>query len=102
MDSVFKIGFGVELDTVGGADEESAKFSKAFDNCNDLTYWRYVDLSWKIKRFLNFGCEAALKNSIKVVDDFVYKIIDRKIELMTRDKAGSVVGPAVFELRFPS
>ena len=93
MDSICQIAFGVALDTLGGGNEESAKFSKAFDDSSELVLWRYVDPSWTIKRLLNVGCEAALKKNIDVIDDFVYKIIEEKIEWMSRDKASSEVGP---------
>ncbi|XP_078448022.1 cytochrome P450 704C1-like isoform X2 [Wolffia australiana] len=87
MDSIFKIAFGVDLNTLGEATEESARFSKAFDHCSEQVFWRYVDVTWKIKRALNVGGEAALRKNIRVVDDFVYKIIEQKIEQMNRDRA---------------
>ncbi|KAL6288675.1 hypothetical protein ACE6H2_006185 [Prunus campanulata] len=40
----------------------------------------YVDFSWKIRRFLNIGSEAALRKNMKIVDQFVYKLIKDKIE----------------------
>ncbi|CAL5404912.1 unnamed protein product [Camellia sinensis] len=65
LDSIFKVGFGVELNTLSGSDEFSTPFMKAFDDSNVIVYWRYVDLLWKIKRFLNIGLEADLKQNIK-------------------------------------
>ena len=93
MDSICQIAFGVALDTLGGGNEESAKFCKAFDDSRDLVLWRYADPAWKIKRLLNIGCEATLRKNINVIDDFVYKIIEEKIEWMSRDKPSSEVGP---------
>ena len=51
---------------------------KAFDESNALTYWRYVDPFWKLKRFLNIGCEATLKRNIKIIDDFVHELINTR------------------------
>ncbi|KAL9385564.1 hypothetical protein Peur_022574 [Populus x canadensis] len=86
LDSIFKVGFGVELDSMCGSNEEGVKFTSAFDDASALTLWRYVDVFWKIKRFLNIGSEAALKKNVKVVNDFVYKLINKKIELMRNSK----------------
>lgn len=80
LDSIFKVAFGVELDSMCGSNEEGVTFAKAFDNASAMTLWRYVDVFWKIKKFLNIGSEAALKKNVKVIDEFVYKLINRKIE----------------------
>ncbi|KAK6121725.1 hypothetical protein DH2020_044535 [Rehmannia glutinosa] len=82
MDTMFKVGFGVDLDTLSGSDETSNQFIKAFDDSNVIVYRRYVDVFWKVKRFLNIGLERNLKDNIKVIDDFVYKLIRRKREQM--------------------
>lgn len=82
LDSIFKVAFGVELDSMCGSNEEGVTFSNAFDDASAMTLWRYVDMFWKIKRFLNLGSEAALKKNVQVVDDFVYKLINTKIEQM--------------------
>ncbi|CAN1236641.1 Cytochrome P450 704C1 [Linum grandiflorum] len=65
-----------------GSNEEGTKFSKAFDDASSLTLWRYVDPFWKVKKLFNIGSEAALNKTVKIVDDFVYKLINNKIELM--------------------
>ncbi|KAB5527006.1 hypothetical protein DKX38_020853 [Salix brachista] len=90
LDSIFKVGFGVELDSMCGSNEEGVNFTRAFDDASALTLWRYVDVFWKIKRFLNIGSEAALKKNVKVVNDFVYKLIDKKIELMRNSEVSSL------------
>lgn len=91
LDSIFKVAFGVELDSMCGSYEEGAKFSKAFDDASAITLWRYVDVFWKIKRYLNVGSEAALKKKVKIIDEFVYKLIDNKFKQMRRMKDESVV-----------
>lgn len=80
LDSVFKIVLGVELDSMCGTYEEGIRFSNAFDEASSITSYRYVDIFWKIKRFLNIGSEAVLRNNMKVIDEFVYKVITSKIE----------------------
>ncbi|KAJ4848489.1 hypothetical protein Tsubulata_003360 [Turnera subulata] len=82
LDSIFKVAFGVELDSMCGSDEEGAKFSDAFDDASAMILWRYVDVFWKVKKFLNIGSEATVKKQVKVVNDFVYKLIAIKTQQM--------------------
>ncbi|KAG1360543.1 Cytochrome P450 704C1 [Cocos nucifera] len=82
LDSIFKVGFGVELDTLSGSNEFGVRFSKAFDDSNSIVFWRYADIFWEIKRLLNIGLEAQLKRNLKVIDDFVYQLIHHKREQM--------------------
>ncbi|XP_022636104.1 cytochrome P450 704C1-like [Vigna radiata var. radiata] len=42
LDSIFKVGFGAELNCLEGSSKEGSKFMKAFDESNALIYWRYV------------------------------------------------------------
>ncbi|KAM5557178.1 hypothetical protein ABKV19_024523 [Rosa sericea] len=80
LDSIIKILLDIELDTMCGTNEEGIRFSNAFDEANEITLYQYVDSFWKVKRFLNIGSEAVLRNNIKVVDQFVYKLINKKLE----------------------
>ncbi|CAL5050615.1 unnamed protein product [Urochloa decumbens] len=82
MDSIFKVGFGFELNTLSGSDKSSIQFSNAFDEANSLVYHRYVDLFWQLKRYFNIGSEAKLKRNIQVIEDFVMKLIYQKREQM--------------------
>ncbi|GFP86008.1 cytochrome p450 704c1 [Phtheirospermum japonicum] len=92
FNSIFRVAFGVELDTMCGSNEEGAKFSNAFDDASEMTAWRYVDILWRIKRALGFGSEAKLKKNLKVVDEFVYKLISSKTENMHRSHDDPSVG----------
>ncbi|KAF3632398.1 putative cytochromeC1-like [Capsicum annuum] len=84
LDSIFRVAFGVELDSMSGSNEEGKKFSDAFDNANAVLIWRYVDILWKIKRALSIGSEAKLRDNIRTIDAFVYKLIHRKTEQMNK------------------
>ncbi|KAL5571495.1 hypothetical protein UlMin_021092 [Ulmus minor] len=81
LDSIFKIGYGVELNCLEGSSKESIAFMKAFDSSNALVCWRNVDPFWKLKRFLDIGSEASLKKNIRILDDFVNQIIRNKRKL---------------------
>lgn len=78
LDSIFKVGFGVDLNCMGGSSKDGTAFITAFDESNGLVYWRYVDFLWKIKRFFNVGSEAVLRKNVKLIDDFVYQVIRNK------------------------
>ncbi|CAL4940274.1 unnamed protein product [Urochloa decumbens] len=81
MDSIFAIAFGLDLDTLGGSGE-GTRFAAAFDDASEFTLLRYVNAFWKALRILNVGSEAALRDRVRVVDEFVYKRIrDRAREL---------------------
>ncbi|CAA7391776.1 unnamed protein product [Spirodela intermedia] len=86
MDSIFKVGLGMKLDTLRGRNEEEARFSKAFDDSSELVIWRYTDVLWKVKRALNVGTEAALRRNMTIIDNFIYKIIDEKLEQMSQGR----------------
>ncbi|KAK6119395.1 hypothetical protein DH2020_046866 [Rehmannia glutinosa] len=86
LDSIFKVGFGVDLDCLQGSNAEGNEFIKAFDDSNELVYWRYVDPFWKLKRYLNIGGEANLKKNIKFIHNFVDKVIRTKREHMEKEQ----------------
>ncbi|PIN26646.1 Cytochrome P450 CYP4/CYP19/CYP26 subfamily [Handroanthus impetiginosus] len=84
LDSVFNVVLGVDLDMIRGTNEEFTEFTKAFDEASELTTFRYVDPSWRIKKFLNIGSEATLKKRVKVIDEFVYKVIQSKMDQISK------------------
>ncbi|PON56338.1 Cytochrome P450, E-class, group I [Parasponia andersonii] len=82
LDSIFEVGFGVELNCVEGSSEEGTEFMKAFDASHALIWWRFLDPLWKLRRFFHIGSEASLRKKIKVVDDFVHQLIRKKKKLL--------------------
>ncbi|CAK8560971.1 unnamed protein product [Lathyrus sativus] len=78
LDSIFKVGFGTELNCLEGSNKEGIEFMKAFDESNAIIYWRYVDPFWSLKKLLNLGGEAKLKNNVKLIDEFVNGVIKTK------------------------
>ena len=86
LDSIFKVEFGVSLGVLSGSSEEGAAFARAFDDASEQVLHRFLDPFWKAKRFLNLSSEAAMKRSLRTINDFVYAVIDRKIEQMGRDQ----------------
>ncbi|XP_057852061.2 cytochrome P450 704C1 isoform X2 [Cryptomeria japonica] len=79
MDSICKVGFGIEMNSLSKSNSGSeASFARAFDTANGMVLWRYLDITWKFKRYFNIGSEAILRESIETVDDFIYKIIQSR------------------------
>lgn len=77
LDSICKVGFGVEIGTLAPNLSEN-QFAKAFDSANITVTLRFIDPLWKMKKFLNVGSEAVLDHDIKIVDDFTYSVIRRR------------------------
>ncbi|THG02620.1 hypothetical protein TEA_006694 [Camellia sinensis var. sinensis] len=78
LDSMFKVGFGVELNCLDESSKEGSDFIKAFDDSNALVYWRYVDPFWKLKKFLNIGSEASLQKNVQLINNFTHNLIRTK------------------------
>ncbi|CAN6729151.1 unnamed protein product [Malus baccata var. baccata] len=83
VDSIIKVAFGIDLNCLEGLSEERTAFMKAFDDSTALSYWRYVDPFWKLKRVLNIGSEAALRKNVRIMDDFVHQLTKSKRTLVT-------------------
>jgi hypothetical protein len=81
LDSIGKVGFGVKLETLPSKWQlplpENA-FANAFDTANNIVSKRFVDPTWKLKRFLNMGHEAPLYESINVMNTFTYDVIAQR------------------------
>ncbi|CAD5316750.1 unnamed protein product [Arabidopsis thaliana] len=75
LDSICKVGFGVEIGTLAPELPEN-HFAKAFDTANIIVTLRFIDPLWKMKKFLNIGSEALLGKSIKVKHDILSRFIE--------------------------
>ncbi|XP_027338635.1 cytochrome P450 704C1-like [Abrus precatorius] len=80
LDSIFQVAFGTELDSMCGSNQEGKIFAEAFDTSSALTLYRYVDVFWKIKKFLNIGSEATLRKNTEILNEFVFKLINTRIQ----------------------
>ncbi|TVU31930.1 hypothetical protein EJB05_23642, partial [Eragrostis curvula] len=86
MDSIFTIAFGLDLNTLGGS-AEGSRFAAAFDDASEFTLLRYINPFWKVMKLLHVGAEAALKERIEIVDEFVYKRIRSRAQELSNAKA---------------
>ena len=87
MDGFCKLGFGVDINSLTNPNSGAkTSFAMAFDTTNALLTWRYFDVSWKLKRYFQLLSEATMKDNIKTVVVFVYKVIQsRKHEISVQN-----------------
>ncbi|CAN4125723.1 unnamed protein product [Withania somnifera] len=98
LDSIFKVGFGVDLNCLDGSSGDNNKLIKAFDDSNALSYWRYVDPFWKLKRYINIGSEFILKKNIKFIHKFVDELIKtRRKQLETKQDSEDILSRFLVE-----
>ncbi|KAI3959348.1 hypothetical protein MKW98_018938 [Papaver atlanticum] len=95
MDSICKVGFGVEIGTLAH-DLPDNLFAKSFEYATSTVTYRFINPLWRLKKHFNVGSEALLVKSIKVIDEFTYNLIHkRKAELRkiakSNDNSGSKV-----------
>ncbi|KAI3994929.1 hypothetical protein MKX01_041338 [Papaver californicum] len=95
LDSICKVGFGVDIGTLAHELPEN-RFAKAFDYASSNVAYRFVNPLWRIKRYFNVGSEALFVQSIQVIDEFTYNLIHkRKAELRevakSNDNNGNIV-----------
>ena len=86
LESIFKVGFGVELKCLDGFSKEGEEFMEGFDEGNVATSLRFIDPLWKLKRFLNIGSQSRLKKSIDTIDKFGYRLISTKREELAKEQ----------------
>ncbi|KAL0711363.1 hypothetical protein Bca4012_018341 [Brassica carinata] len=90
LESIFKVGFGVELKCLHEFSKEGEEFMEGFDEGNVATSLRFIDPLWKLKRFLNIGSQSRLKKSIDTIDKFVYKLITTKRKELAKEQNTAV------------
>lgn len=44
INSVYRVAFRVDLDSMSGSNEQGKNIITAFDDANAMTLWRYVDI----------------------------------------------------------
>eukprot|EP01006_Ploeotia_vitrea_P023657 TRINITY_DN56214_c0_g1_i1.p1 TRINITY_DN56214_c0_g1~~TRINITY_DN56214_c0_g1_i1.p1 ORF type:complete len:625 (+),score=308.98 TRINITY_DN56214_c0_g1_i1:27-1901(+) len=80
IDSIGQIAFGVDLQTLGKeSNQECAAFARSFDRAQQLMERRLTNPLWHIgKVFPFFGGERELKDHVRVLNSFVYRLIDQR------------------------
>lgn len=84
LDSIGRIGFGVDIDSLS----KDVPFAQSFDRAQALSTQRFISPLWNVWPLgqLLYPGERELKGHIKVLDSFVYDIISkRKQELQRGD-----------------
>ncbi|MCL7028276.1 hypothetical protein MKW94_014140 [Papaver nudicaule] len=78
LDSICKIGFGVEMGTLAHQLPDN-RFAKAFDQATGVCSFRFSNPFWKLQRFLKVGSEAVFVRSIQDIDEFTNSLIHKRI-----------------------
>eukprot|EP00253_Pinus_taeda_P022825 PITA_22825 len=80
MDGICKLSFGVDIDSSSNTNYigEEPSLAIAFDTSISALLVRFSGVTWKLKRYFNILSEATLKTSIKTLDDFISKVIQRR------------------------
>lgn len=81
MDAMCEVSFGLSLGTLTQDDP----FASAFDGVQNVMALRHIDPSWRIARWLNIGKERELKENMKTVNEFCYRVIRERREKIERD-----------------
>ncbi|XWS77166.1 hypothetical protein CRYUN_Cryun01aG0238300 [Craigia yunnanensis] len=102
FNSVFEVGLGIDLNCIERLNDEGTNFAKAFDEANELVFTRFFYPFWKLQRFLNIGSEAVFKKNVKLVDNFVYNVINTKKELLALKPDWNVKGDILSRLLMES
>lgn len=101
LDSICKVGFGVEIGTLSPNLPDNS-FAQAFDAANMIVTLRFIDPLWKMKRFLHIGSEALLAQSIKVVDEFTYRMIRKRKEEIEQARACGIKDKVIIFRQVPT
>ena len=95
LDSICKVGFGVEIGTLS-LDLPDNAFARAFDKANIIVTLRFVDPFWSLKRFLHIGSEALLEKCMRVIDEFTYDMIRKRKAEIVGARANGLRNKVVF------
>uniref|UniRef100_K3W7E9 Cytochrome P450 n=2 Tax=Globisporangium ultimum (strain ATCC 200006 / CBS 805.95 / DAOM BR144) TaxID=431595 RepID=K3W7E9_GLOUD len=95
LDVFIKIGFGVDLK--GVETNTNGPFMDAFERASMNTLVRSTEALaiWPLKKWLNIGCEKQNKKDMKVINDFVYRIIERSMENTRKKREAAESGAAL-------
>eukprot|EP00008_Paramoeba_atlantica_P014054 CAMPEP_0201480606 /NCGR_PEP_ID=MMETSP0151_2-20130828/5056_1 /ASSEMBLY_ACC=CAM_ASM_000257 /TAXON_ID=200890 /ORGANISM="Paramoeba atlantica, Strain 621/1 / CCAP 1560/9" /LENGTH=446 /DNA_ID=CAMNT_0047862519 /DNA_START=216 /DNA_END=1556 /DNA_ORIENTATION=- len=79
FDSICTIAFGMEVNSLGG-NERDVQFQKSYDFAQNTASARFIDPLWKIKRFFHLGDQGQFPSHVKVLDEYIYKVIKDRLE----------------------
>lgn len=86
FDSICKVVFGGEMDSVSSTSRDDS-VAAALDNAQEMLTRRYVFPWWRLQRYFDMGSERLLKQYVKRLNSFFYKVIEeRKTEMNTTSK----------------
>ncbi|KMT15242.1 hypothetical protein BVRB_3g063510 [Beta vulgaris subsp. vulgaris] len=88
FDNVCMLAFDFDPGCLSGHGSGESGFMQAFEEAAALSAARFMyvlPMLWKIKKLFNVGSEKRLRESIKIVHGFADKIIQTRLEEMSRE-----------------
>lgn len=92
LDVFTKIGFGVDLDGLKGSAQYKT-FMHAITRAPKVLQLRTSEPVWwwKLKKFLDYGNEKEFRQDIKIINDFIFDIINQSITKKTTKDADTTL-----------
>mmetsp|Transcript_10887 Transcript_10887/g.16431 ORF Transcript_10887/g.16431 Transcript_10887/m.16431 type:complete len:499 (-) Transcript_10887:51-1547(-) len=84
FDSICTIAFGMDVNSLGG-NETDIQFQRSYDFAQSTNFTRFLDPLWKIQKMLGVGIEGALPPHLERIDEYLYNIIDQRLEELKHD-----------------
>ena len=79
FDSICTIAFGMDVNSLGG-NKRDIHFQRCYDRAQMTNATRFFDPLWRIKKLFRIGMEGELPPLIAELDQYIYKIIDQRLE----------------------
>jgi hypothetical protein len=86
LDSIFKVGFGVELHCLERSSKEANVFMEAFNDSNQMLLYSNAIWTPSWKGFLILDQKLPLRKNIETIDNFVHSLIKTKRNLLSLQK----------------
>eukprot|EP01117_Protostelium_nocturnum_P008712 TRINITY_DN3122_c0_g1_i1.p1 TRINITY_DN3122_c0_g1~~TRINITY_DN3122_c0_g1_i1.p1 ORF type:complete len:512 (+),score=127.97 TRINITY_DN3122_c0_g1_i1:48-1583(+) len=77
LDTFVKMAFGRDINSLRNG--KSVPFAEAFDYAQNQINWRFLHFYWVISELFSSNGRK-MKEAVKVIDDFAYKIIDQRAQ----------------------
>eukprot|EP01065_Artemidia_motanka_P030001 TRINITY_DN36038_c0_g1_i1.p1 TRINITY_DN36038_c0_g1~~TRINITY_DN36038_c0_g1_i1.p1 ORF type:complete len:512 (+),score=108.35 TRINITY_DN36038_c0_g1_i1:80-1615(+) len=74
FDTTNEIAFGRAVNSLGGC-KRDREFLRAFDELQGALFGRIFHEAWRMMRFFNVGSERLVPPNVKIVDDYINKVV---------------------------
>jgi hypothetical protein len=80
LDSICQIAFGINIHSLASDATKQPAFATAFDAAQETSALRWFapPVVWRFKKLFGIGCEGAMPQHIKVINEFVYDVVKQR------------------------